>query len=141
MKKRVVPKLIYLLIALSVSTGFFSCDKRDAAPQPELSFETGPVIFMKLGGVISTFTVVFESLGTEPIEEYGIVYSFDDDVKDNYPDLKDQKAVFDLPARQYSNDKTVNIGFPVGAKALGVRAFVKLKSGKVKYAEPLITYF
>lgn len=141
MKRQVSTRLIYFLTALFLSAGFFACDKKEATPNSELSFETGPVTFMTLGGVISTFTVVFENLGREPFEEYGIVYSFDDDVKDKYPDLRNQKAVFDLPAKQYSINKTVNIGFPAGAKALGVRAYVKLKSGKVKYAEPLITYF
>lgn len=96
---------------------------------------------MALGGVINTFRVVFDELGDKPIEEYGIVYTFDEDVKDKYPDLTDKKVVFDLPAKQYTNEKTANVGFPAGAHWFGYRAYVKLKDAGIKYAEPVIMTF
>ncbi|GGN05287.1 hypothetical protein GCM10010967_45540 [Dyadobacter beijingensis] len=130
-----------LLTALLFSVASVSCVKKHEHVKPKLAFQTGPAVFMQLGGVISTFTVLFEGLGSEPIEEYGIVYTFSEDVKDNYPDLDDTKVVFDLPAQLNSNQKVVNIGFPAGVHALGYRAYVKIKGGHVTFAPPIITYF
>lgn len=139
MKTRTL-RVANLLAALFISLTVLSCD-RDAKPKSEMAIETGPAYFMKLGGAISSFVVFFEVLGDKPIEEYGIVYTFDDDVKDNYPDLTDSKVVFELPAKQYSNEKVVNIGFPSTAHWIGYRAYAKLKGGEIKYAEPMILNF
>nr|WP_295923511.1 hypothetical protein [uncultured Dyadobacter sp.] len=141
MKQQASSKPIYFLIVFLVFAGLSSCGSRDDGPKPVVAFQTGPVSFMALGGVVNTFSVFFDELGDEPIEEYGIVYTFDEDVKDNYPDLTDKKVVFDLPAKQYTNEKTVNIGLPVGIRAFGYRAYVKLKGSDVRYAPPQITYF
>ncbi|WP_143061725.1 hypothetical protein [Dyadobacter sp. SG02] len=131
----------FLAALLLLCATLLSCAPRHEHPKPELAFRTGPAVFMKLGGVINTFTVIFDEFGPEPIEEYGIVYKFDDNVQENHPDLRNQKVAFDQPARQYSNDKIVNIGIPVGSHALGYRAYVKLKDGRVEYAVPIVVVF
>lgn len=137
--KTLMSRSINFSIALFLSIGLLSCD-RDASPKSEMVIQTGPA-FMKPGEAISAFVVIFDELGNKPIEEYGIVYTFDDDAKENYPDLADTKVVFDLPAKQYSNHKQVNIEFSAGAHSVGYRAFAKLKGGELKYAEPAIVSF
>lgn len=132
---------VTFLVAVLFSGALLSCAPRHEHIKPQLSFQTGPATFMQLGGVISTFSIIFDQLGSEPMEEFGVVYTFDEDVKDNYPDLNDQKVAFELPAKQNANEKVVNIGFPAGAHALGYRAYVKLKDGRVEYAPPIITAF
>ncbi len=141
MKTQVSSRLAYFLIVSLVSLGVFLAVVMMPLPRRELAFQTGPITFMALGGVVSSFSVVFDELGDKPIEEYGIVYTFDEDVKDNYPDLTDKKVEFDLPAKQYTNEKTANVGFPAGAHWFGYRAYAKLKDGGIKYAEPVIMTF
>ncbi|MET7257716.1 hypothetical protein [Dyadobacter fermentans] len=126
--------------ALLLSTGLPSCD-REINPKSEMQIQTGPAHVTELGGTINSFVVVFNELGNKPIEEYGVVYTFDDNVKDRYPDLTDSQVAFDLPPQRYSNEKPVKIEFPSSAHWIGYRAYAKLKSGEIKYAEPvIITY-
>ncbi|MDR6808717.1 hypothetical protein J2Y45_005929 [Dyadobacter sp. BE34] len=130
--------LVNLSAALVLSLGLLSCDPY---PRSGMIIKTGPASFMKPLVGISTFVVMFDSLGRVGIEEYGTAYSFDDDVKDSLLYAMDPKVVFDLPAKLHSNEKVVNIEFPIETHKLRYRAYAKLKGGEIKFGELVIVNF
>ena len=126
--------LFRALCVLVLTLAFTSCDTFRADPKP-LIFETGPVVLMPLGGVIESFNIIIDDLGSQPIDEYGIVYAFDSIDIVNEPVITDKKVVFEEPAKVGGNSKNVNIGFPVGTICVSCRAYAKFKDGQVQYAK------
>lgn len=101
-------------------------------------FQTGQATFVVFGGVVQTFQVKFDHLGSVPIEEYGILYAFDADSSGKDPDMTSNKVMFEAPAQIGVNEKIVQIGFPVGAHYLRYRAYTKLKDKvPIRYADPV----
>lgn len=111
-----------------------SCDVSKADPKP-LVFETGPVVFLRLGGVIESFHIVIDDLGSKPIDEYGIVYAIDSVEITKDPLVTDRKVVFTEPAKVGGVSQEVKIGYPVGTTCIACRAYAKFKDGSVQYAE------
>ncbi|MET7257715.1 hypothetical protein [Dyadobacter fermentans] len=111
-----------------------SCDVFKADPKP-LVFETGPVVFLRLGGVIESFHIVIDDLGSKPIEEYGIVYAVDSAEIIRAPLITDKKVTFTEPAKVGGNAQKVKIGYPIGTTCISCRAYAKFKDGTVQYAE------
>jgi hypothetical protein len=128
--------LLATLGVLALIVGITSCDVSKADPKP-LAFETGPVVFLRLGGVIESFHIVIDELGSKPIEEYGVVYAFDSTDIKNEPVITGKKVVFEDPAKVGGITQVAKIGYPVGTTCLSCRAYAKFKDGSVQYAKGL----
>ncbi|GGH50065.1 hypothetical protein GCM10007423_52500 [Dyadobacter endophyticus] len=126
--------LLTTLGAVLLLVGITSCEADKADPKP-LAFETGPVVFLPLGGVIESFGIVIDDLGSKPIEEYGIVYVIDSIEITKDPLITDKKVVFTEPAKVGGVRQEVKIGYPVGTTCISCRAYAKFKDGTVQYAE------
>lgn len=87
----------------------------------------------------SLFAIInVTDLGGLSISEYGVVYSYVDNVAESpvdYPTLSDNKLTFDLPHTLGIHSKIMPISAP---KRMNMRSYIKYENGVVEYGKTLV---